>query len=269
VHWTTAKPIYAGWNQQSRGRRHEFCGGGRNWQTLWLNRHWTRALRLDNLGTLRAGSNPAPRTVQFYSRPCARETSKFDCLIKSDVNTPTKAERIEFWKYSYARSSFVHADQFARCIFRNSPALDRTLRDAINFGIITAYGRPFKQRSEVRLSGDIVSKQHRAVHDDLIEMRDKVVAHRDLDGPVADWGFVSQVQVFSFGNAIEIHTLSPIISGEMAEEVSSLCVILIELMTKKMEPFLKYLMPPPPKGRHVVSLENDPAEWLQQVESAK
>jgi len=185
------------------------------------------------------------------------------------VNIPTKAERIEFWKYSYARSSFVHADQFARRVFSNSPVLEHTLRDAINFGIVTAYGRPFKQRPEVRLSGDIVPKQHRAVHDELIEMRDKVVAHRDLDGPVANWGFISQVQVFSFGNAIEIHTLSPIISGKMAEKVSSLCVVLIKLMAKKTEPFLKYLMPPPPKGPHVVSLENDPAEWLQSAESTK
>jgi hypothetical protein len=180
---------------------------------------------------------------------------------------PNRTERIEFWKYSYARSSFVHADLFARRIFRNSPPLDRTLRDAITFGIIAAYGRPFKQRPEVRLSRDVVPKRHLATHDDLIEMRDKVVAHRDLDGPTADWGFVSQLQIFSFGSDVEIHTLSPIISGELAEEISSLCVILINLMSECAKPLLKYLKSPLPKGRYVVSLEDDPAEWLQRVKS--
>jgi len=89
-------------------------------------------------------------------------------------------------------------------------------------------------------------------------MRDKVVAHRDLDGPATDWGFVSQLQIFSFGSEVEIHTLSPIISGEMAEEISTLCVTLVNLMAEEMKPCLKYLKSPLPAGRYVVSLEESP-----------
>ena len=181
---------------------------------------------------------------------------------------PTKTERIAFWKHSNARSSFVQADQFARRLFRDSPSLDRTLRDAVTFGIITAYGRPFKQRLEVRLSRDVVPEQHQVLHDDLIEMRDKVVAHRDLDGPEADWGFVSQVQIVSYGSEVEINTLSPIIPSEMAEEISPLCVMLVNSMAEKMKPFLSYLRPPPTAGHYTVDLAEKPTEWLHRVPGA-
>src|SRR5437667_9256738 len=107
------------------------------------------------------------------------------------MNFPTKTERVSFWKHSYARSSFIQAREFATLLLRANPLLLSPLRAAATFGVVTAYARPFKQRREVRLSRDVVPRQYRELHDETIEMRDKIIAHRDINGPIAEWGFVS------------------------------------------------------------------------------
>jgi hypothetical protein len=56
----------------------------------------------------------------------------------------------------------------------------------LSVAIVTLSARPFKQRKAVRLTEDIVPAESRGTHDDVIEIRDKSIAHRDLDAPVAD-----------------------------------------------------------------------------------
>ena len=67
---------------------------------------------------------------------------------------PSKEDRIAFWRDSYARSSFVHAAEFVRAMFRDKIGLYSVERDAFTIAITAAYGRPFKQRKSVRLSED-------------------------------------------------------------------------------------------------------------------
>ena len=66
------------------------------------------------------------------------------------------------------------------------------MRWALTAAIVTAYARPFKQRPEVKLIDDVIPTEFRPLHDEAIVQRDKVIAHRDLDGPVATWGFVTR-----------------------------------------------------------------------------
>lgn len=182
------------------------------------------------------------------------------------MSIPSKAERISFWQHSYARAAFVQADEFIKLLLREDPPFNSNPRLALTAGIVVAYGRPFKQRPQVKLSSDVVPAEHKELHNKTIEMRDKVIAHRDLDGPIAEWGFISQLRVVADGTQIEINTLSPNLENEMAHQLLPLLDVLVALLEEKTRPFLnKYLIPPPTSGYYAVSLDDDPAEWLQRL----
>jgi hypothetical protein len=184
------------------------------------------------------------------------------------MKDPSRAERVAFWKDAYARSSFIQADQFALLLLQMDPPLRSVMRWALTSAIVTAYSRPFKQRKEVRLpENDVVPAEFRKLHDEAIEQRDKVIAHRDLDGPVAAWGFVSQVVVRADAGGINIETLSPIMENDRALAMRLLCTHLVKLMDEHLKPFLRHLTPPPSPGNYVVGLEEDPTEWLRKVET--
>jgi hypothetical protein len=183
------------------------------------------------------------------------------------MSSPTKDERIAFWKHAYARSSFIQAYLFTKLLLDAGPPYRAPLRDALTYAIVTAYGRPFKQRQEIRLPKDEVPSEYRQLHDEAIEMRDKVIAHRDLDGPVTDWGFVSQVTFAVDDKGFEINTLSPNIENERALAMLPLFEALIAQMDEKLQPFVqKNMRPPlPAPGNYVVSLDADPEVWLQKI----
>lgn len=97
-------------------------------------------------------------------------------------------------------------------------------------------------------------------------MRDKVIAHRDLDGPIADWGFLSQLRVEVQGSEALIHTLSPSIEDLRARQLSQLIDVLVPIMEERIQPSLRsYLNPPPADGSYLVSLDENPVDWLRRV----
>lgn len=101
------------------------------------------------------------------------------------MTIPSRQERLEFWKHAYAWQSFMDAKDFSERLLSLNLPLDDLIRKSLSISILTTYCRPFKQRAQVRLSDDLVPGAHRVTHNSAIEMRDKVVAHRDTDGPNA------------------------------------------------------------------------------------
>jgi hypothetical protein len=184
----------------------------------------------------------------------------------NSVSKLSKSDRVAFWKHSYARSSFIQANEFAKLLLRENPPFLSTLRSALTFAIVTSYARPFKQRAEVKLPRNLVPAEFQQLHDETIEMRDKIIAHRDVDGPMADWGFVSQVQILVEPTAMQVNTLSPIMENERADQMLPLFAALIKLMDEKIDPFFGHFRPPPAPGVYTLSLEENPAEWLQKVQ---
>ena len=150
-----------------------------------------------------------------------------------------------------------------------NPPPNSTLRRALSIAIATLYSRPFKQRKSVRLGDDIVPTEFRRTHDDIIEIPDKSIAHRDLDAPVAEWGFISQVRVIIESGELTIHTLSPMLENEKAHELIPLLDALIEKMDAVSLGFInKYLVQMHASdGSYVVSLEDSPATWLLRAEA--
>lgn len=169
---------------------------------------------------------------------------------------PTQDERLAFWKHAYARASFLDAQTFTRHVMEAQLPLTNQTRKAMTIAAVTAYGRPFKQRANVRLSEDIIPAEHRETHDSTIEMRDKVIAHRDLDGPVADWGFISQLEFVIGEDDLMIKTRSPVMTDEIAQALLPLLDWLIYTMNNAVEPFVE---------THLVSLASQPGIYVLQL----
>lgn len=185
-----------------------------------------------------------------------------------DNPAPSTQERINFWKVAYARASFVDARIFTEQILKTNMALDNPLRKALSIAVLTTYCRPFKQRELIRLPEDIVPPVYRNLHNSMIEQRDKVVAHRDLDGPVADWGFVSQLELSVEGNGMAINTISPTLTNERATEMLPLLNHVIEKMDQSANEFAeKFLVQLAGRqGTHVLCLDDATVEWTKEID---
>jgi hypothetical protein len=180
------------------------------------------------------------------------------------VNAPSKAERISFWQHAYARASFVDARLQCELLLSSNPPPNSILRRALSIAIVTLYSRPFKQRELVRLSEDVVPTECRTTHNEIIKIRDKIIAHRDLDAPVADWGFVNQLRINLRSGEWTVNTISPFLENEKAHELLPLLDALIEKMAAVSFEFIeKHLVPMHPSdGSYVVSLDDSPSSWL-------
>jgi hypothetical protein len=65
------------------------------------------------------------------------------------MSKPTEIERLEYWLYAYARSSFVQARQCLELLLKENPGYQSPVRTALTMATIVGYARPFKQREPV------------------------------------------------------------------------------------------------------------------------
>ncbi len=180
---------------------------------------------------------------------------------------PTQDERLELWKFAYARASFVDADMFLDELFAANLPLGHPVRKAISIAVTTAYARPFKQRSTVRLSEDVVPAPHKETHESIIEIRDKSIAHRDVDGPIADFGLLNQVRFAIRDSAVYVDTISPILPDDKARQVQALVKELIPKMQYHVNKYLKrfFTGSGTVDGTYEMSLEPSPEKWLRKL----
>jgi hypothetical protein len=180
------------------------------------------------------------------------------------MSKPTKIERLRFWQHVYARSSFMQARRSVELLLSENPNYQSALRTALTVAMVVCYARPFKQWPHVKLSDKIIPAKYKGVHDEAIQIRDKIISHRDVGPPTTAWGFINQVRVTVEGSDLTINTLSPGIENSKAKKLLGLIEVLGPMMDKEHSLFLKnHLTPPPPEGCYFVSVEDDPERWLQ------
>ena len=183
------------------------------------------------------------------------------------MTIPTRNERLELWKFAYARASFIDADMFLDELFTSRLPLEHPGRKAISVAVTTAYARPFKQRPPVRLSEDLVPPRHKDTHDSIIEIRDKSVAHRDVDGPIADFGLLNQVRFAVRDSTVFVDTISPILPDDKARQVQALVKELIPKMQYHVNKYIKkfFTGSGTSDGMYEMSLEPSPDRWLRRL----
>jgi hypothetical protein len=178
-----------------------------------------------------------------------------------EVMTPSRAERLAFWRDEYALDSFTVLQRLLPFMLSQSQQGPQ-MRTWLTVSAIVLYARPFKQWSEVRLAEDDVPIKYREVHNETLKYRDKVIAHRDPDAHKRDvWG--NELPIVSGGNNIFIPTTNPAIEDDMAGSLLELVEILIPMLKARSSSFVsKYLPRPLAPGAYVLSLEENPEEWL-------
>jgi hypothetical protein len=112
------------------------------------------------------------------------------------IQAPYK-DRIEFWKFQHAFITFGEVTLLCEQILKQEIISGHPLHPSMMTALHILYGRPFKQRTEVKLSEEIIPKDYKETHGMLINMRDQIYAHMDVDGPKStENNSVNKVGVF-------------------------------------------------------------------------
>ena len=178
-----------------------------------------------------------------------------------EVMMPSRTERLAFWREEYALDSFTVLQRLLAFMLSQSEQGPQ-MRTWLTVSAIVLYARPFKQWPEVRLAEDDVPIKYRAAHNEVLKYRDKVIAHCDPDSHKRDvWG--NELPIVSDGSNIRIPTTNPAMENDIAGSLLELVEILIPMLKARSFSFVsKYLPRPLAPGAYVLSLEENPAEWL-------
>jgi len=174
---------------------------------------------------------------------------------------PSRTERLAFWRDEYALDSFTVLQRLLAFMFSQSQQ-GPEMRTWLTVSATVLYARPFKQRPEVRLAEDDVPIKYREVHNEVLKYHDKVIAHRDPNSHKRDvWG--NELPIVSDGSNIRIPTTNPAMEDHIAGSLLELVEILIPMLKARSFSFVsKYLPGPLAPGVYVLSLEENPEEWL-------
>ena len=178
-----------------------------------------------------------------------------------EVPMPSRTERLAFWRDEYALDSFTALQRLLAFMLSQSQQGPQ-MRTWLTVSATVLYARPFKQWPEVRLAEEDVPIKYRAAHNEVLKYRDKAIAHRDPDAHKKDvWG--NELPIVSDGSNIRIPTTNPAMENDIAGSLLELVEILIPMLKARSFSFVsKYLPRPLAPGAYVLSLEENPAEWL-------
>ena len=181
------------------------------------------------------------------------------------MNAPSQHERIEIWRYTYARSSLVEAWEAAKLLFAHRELPDE-VQEAIACQIVVAYARPFtksqvtESKRIVPLANELVPVKFQALHKEHLEMRDRGIGHKDaIAFPSSP---MNRVIIRRDDTGFELHTVShyTMLDGGLKQTVE-LCDYLVQHCISKLTPYCASFVGVE-KGIYVLSLEADPKEWL-------
>jgi hypothetical protein len=178
-----------------------------------------------------------------------------------EVMMPSRTERLAFWRDEYALDSFTVLQRLLAFMVSQSQQGPQ-MRTWLTVSATVLYARPFNQWPEVRLAEDDVPIKYREVHKEVLKYRDKVIAHRDPDAHKRDvWG--NELPIVLDGSNIRIPTTNPAMEDDIVSSLLELVEILIPMLKARSFSFVsKYLPRSLNPGAYVLSLEENPAEWL-------
>ena len=179
-----------------------------------------------------------------------------------EVITPSRTERLAFWRDEYALDSFTVLQRLLA--FMLSQSQRAQMRTWLTVSATILYARPFKQWPEVRLEEDDVPVKYREVHKEVLKYHDKIIAHRDPDAHKRNVLGRNELPIVSDGSNIRIPATNPAMENGIAGSLFELVEILIPMLKARSLSFVsKYLPRPLAPSAYVLSLEENPTEWLK------
>src|SRR4029077_16812929 len=178
-----------------------------------------------------------------------------------EVMMPSSTERLAFWRDEYALDSFTVLQRLLAFMLSQSQQGPQ-MRSWLTVSATALYARPFKQWPEVRLAEDDEPNEYIEVHKEVLKYRDKVIGHCDPDAHKRDvWE--NELPIVSQGNNIFIPTTNPAMEDDIGRRLLKLVETLIPMLKARSSSFVsKYFPRPLAPGAYVLSLEENPAEWL-------
>jgi hypothetical protein len=188
-------------------------------------------------------------------------------LKTSAIKAPYK-DRIEFWKFQHASVTFAEATKLCDQIIKQKIDSGHPLLTSMMTTLHIFYGRPFKQRPEVRISETIVPQKYKDIHGGLIKMRDQIYAHVDIDGPkTANQNSLNKVGVFIRGSEARF-ALTMVFPREIqVGTIRDLTVLLSEGTWSHAEKIWRqyFKMQYVPDGDYEINLSKDNDDFLKPI----
>ena len=95
----------------------------------------------------------------------------------------------------HAQTAFASVHEASHHIIKNNLEYGDELYYPLFTSIIVNYSRPFKRSKIVgKLVDDLVPLESKQLHNQLISMRDTLIAHVDGDAPRDKWGSINEVR---------------------------------------------------------------------------
>jgi hypothetical protein len=178
-----------------------------------------------------------------------------------EVMTPSRTERLAFWRDEYALDSFAVLQRSLASMLSQSQQ-EPQMRTWLTISATVLYARLFNQWPEVTLAEDDIPIKYREVHKKVLNYRDKLISHRDAHTHKREvWK--NGLPIVSDENHIRIPTTNPAMEDDIAGTLLELVEILIPVLRARSSSFVsKYLPRPLAPGAYILSLEENPAEWI-------
>jgi hypothetical protein len=173
--------------------------------------------------------------------------------------------RVDYWRFQFAKLCFTGAQELIKRLITESLDRDDPLLGPLMLSTIVHYARPFKQRQPFRFPVSIIPEGLVGMHNYLITLRDKSLAHMDTDGPAVDGNVTNKLVMQVLANG-EMHLAmeGPCPSPAQYEEMLHLTRVLREKAQYQVSKIWKKYMKKEPvsSGRYEVNLAKGDAELL-------
>jgi hypothetical protein len=187
---------------------------------------------------------------------------------------PTLDEQIDIWRYAYARSAMNEAKSTIQFLLTNRD-LDPVVRRGLTYAFIVCYARPFTKwqatpkRRLVPLEGAPAIPRHLEVtHRDYLELRDKIVGHKDATTTSGRKGHPNVVHLHLDADGLRLHTTEFAIDEKTLKELVQLTDFFLDYSEgqlrpriEKIKPEFKALGP----GSYDLSPTEPPGPWIRRV----
>lgn len=185
------------------------------------------------------------------------------------MSAPSQHDRIEIWRYTYARSSLIEASEAAKFLVAHPPpTLPWQVQKALVGQIVTAYARPFTKsqitasKRIIPLAEEIVPTAFQDLHSEHLEMRNRAIGHKDAVGFPAT--ALNRVLVHVNNDTdFELLTISPDSMTDSAlHRTVELCQHLVAHCEAEVLKYASHFFGVG-AGDYFLSIEESPTEWLK------
>ncbi len=137
--------------------------------------------------------------------------------------------RVNYWRFQFAKLCFAGAQGLIQRLITKSLDRDDPLLGPLMLSAIVHYARPFKQRRPFRFPESVIPEGLMPIHNYLITLRDKSLAHMDTDGPKVDGNVTNKLVMQVLGNGrLHLAMEGPCPSPAQYEEMLHLIRVLRE-----------------------------------------